>query len=218
VAQYETDEETLEALKGWWKENGKSVIGGLIVGIAAIVGYKQWTSYQENQSQSASSIYQLMLETSTNKKSDEFYASGTELQLDFSGTPYASLASLAMAKKLIEENKYQEAIERLNWLISNSNDDGLKHIAKIRLARLLLSEKKVEQAFELVKDEKSASFKSEYSELRGDVYVAKQEYSLAMEAYKSALATNIKNKEKREFIEMKLHDIVITEQTSTEKS
>ncbi len=215
---YETDEETLEALKTWWKENGKSVIGGLILGVGAIVGFKQWGSYQSEKGQSASSLYQTMIESSHNKKTDEFFAAGSELILDYSSTPYASLASLVMAKKLVDEKKFDDAINKLNWLLSNSSDDGIKHIARIRLARILLNENKIEQALKLVKDERSVSFKSEYNELRGDVYAAKKEFSLAKDAYKSALAVNIRNKEKREFIEMKLHDIVIPEKTNAEKS
>jgi len=218
VNNYETDEETLEALKRWWKENGKSVIGGLVIGVSAIVGFKQWTGFNQEQAESASSLYQSMTENKSDEKSDEFYATGEELVLDYSGTPYAALASLVMAKKLVEQNKYQEAIKKLNWLLSNSSDDGVKHIARIRLARVLISEKQMDKALALVKDQHSASFKLEYNELRGDVFVATGKLSLATEAYKSALATNIKNKQKREFIEMKLHDIVISDKASTNKS
>ncbi len=215
---YETDEETLEALKKWWKENGKSVIGGLVVGVAAIVGFNQWNDYQATQGQSASSLYQVMLDNNTGGKTDEFFANGTELVLEYAKTPYAPLASLVMAKKLIEDKKYDEAIKKLDWVLSNSKDDGIKHVARIRLARLFINENKIAEALKLVKDQQSTSFQSDYSELRGDVYAVKKEFSLAQEAYKSALASNIKNKEKREFIEMKLHDIVVTSQVNTEKS
>ncbi|MFV2060536.1 MAG: YfgM family protein [Gammaproteobacteria bacterium] len=217
MATYETDEETLDALKTWWKENGKSVITGLIVGIAAIVGYKQWGVYQAEQSQSASDLYQTMLD-SANSKTDEYYATGSEILLDYSSTPYASLAALSMAKKLINENKNPDAIKKLNWILSNSSDDGIKHIARIRLARIFLNDKQIDQALELVKNVSNSSFKTEYNELRGDVYVAKKEFTLAKEAYQSALSSNIRSKEKREFIEMKLHDIVMTGNIKTEKS
>ncbi len=215
---YETDEETLDAIKSWWKENGKSVITGLVVGVAAIVGFKQWNIYQSEQSQSSSALYQSMTENGLKDKSNEFYATGSELKLDYSGTPYASLAAFAMSKKRVEENKYDDAISNLNWVLSNSNDDGIKHIARIRLARILLNQKQLDKAFDLVKDASSKSFNLEYNELRGDVYVARKEFSLAKEAYQSALASNIRNKQKREFIEMKLHDIVTSGNTKTEKS
>jgi predicted negative regulator of RcsB-dependent stress response len=200
------------------ERNGKSVITGLIVGVAAIVGYKQWGVYQMDQAESASELYQNMLENNTNTKTDEFYATGSEILLEYSSTPYASLAALIMAKKLVDENKYPDAVKKLNWLLSNSSDAGIKHIARIRLARILLNEKQIDQAFDLVKKTTSDSFKMEYSELRGDIYVAKKEFSLAKEAYQSALASNIRSKEKREFIEMKLHDIVISGNPNTEKS
>jgi len=218
VNNYETDEETLEALKGWWKENGVSVVSGLAIGIVAIVGFKQWGSYQEQQAQSSSSLYQTMVDSSKNEKSDEFYASGADIVLNYSDTPYSSLAALAMTKKLVEEKKYEDAIGKLNWLLSNSSDDGIKHIARIRLARILLNEKKLDEALALVKNEQSVSFKTDYNELRGDVYVATKKFALAKEAYKSALSSNIRSTEKRQFIEMKLHDIPTDEKTNIEKS
>ena len=39
---YSTEEERLEALQRWWKENKSSVFGGLLLGLAAICGWKMW--------------------------------------------------------------------------------------------------------------------------------------------------------------------------------
>ena len=40
--EYQTEEEQIEALKRWWKENGKSIIAGLVLGIGSIGGYRYW--------------------------------------------------------------------------------------------------------------------------------------------------------------------------------
>ena len=31
MSTYETDEEKVEALRKWWKDNGTSVIGGIVI-------------------------------------------------------------------------------------------------------------------------------------------------------------------------------------------
>ena len=36
MAEYETEEEQVEALKAWWKKNGNSVIGGGKIGRAHV--------------------------------------------------------------------------------------------------------------------------------------------------------------------------------------
>jgi predicted negative regulator of RcsB-dependent stress response len=52
-----SEKEQVEALKKWWKENGSSLITGLLLGAAILLGGKAWFSYRETQALSASNIY-----------------------------------------------------------------------------------------------------------------------------------------------------------------
>ena len=55
------EEETIEALKKWWDENGKQLV--LIV-VAVLTGYTSWILWQNNQSataESASDMYEEIL-------------------------------------------------------------------------------------------------------------------------------------------------------------
>ena len=54
---YATDEERVEELKKWWKENGKSVIFGIVLGLSILFGWRWWGDYQLNQSLQASTLY-----------------------------------------------------------------------------------------------------------------------------------------------------------------
>ena len=56
MSTYQTDEEQVEAIKRWWKENGKSVIGGIVLRFAVIGGWQGWQGYQRNQGEAASMI------------------------------------------------------------------------------------------------------------------------------------------------------------------
>ena len=38
MAEYMNDDDQVEALKKWWKENGKSIIGGVVLGRALVRG------------------------------------------------------------------------------------------------------------------------------------------------------------------------------------
>ena len=58
MSTYQTEEEQVEAIKAWWKENGKSVIGGAVLGLALVGGFKGWTEYSRVQAESASSYYE----------------------------------------------------------------------------------------------------------------------------------------------------------------
>ena len=43
---YQSEEQQVEAIKGFWKENGNSIIAGLVVGFAGFIGFNV---YQDNK-------------------------------------------------------------------------------------------------------------------------------------------------------------------------
>jgi predicted negative regulator of RcsB-dependent stress response len=62
VEIYETEEEQLDAVKRWWKENGQSTIIGLVLGVAVILGWNYWQSHKKAQSEQASAIYSQLIQ------------------------------------------------------------------------------------------------------------------------------------------------------------
>ena len=57
---YTTEEEQVEALKKWWRENGKAVIAGFIIGFGAIFGWREWQAHVTEEAQKASRQFQEM--------------------------------------------------------------------------------------------------------------------------------------------------------------
>ena len=49
-----TDEEQVQRLREWVGEYWKPVVGGVIVGLAAVFGWQGWTGHQEGQALAAS--------------------------------------------------------------------------------------------------------------------------------------------------------------------
>ena len=47
------EEQELNQLKEWWKDNGKSIIAAFILGVGGMLGWRYWQSYQ-SQSNHAS--------------------------------------------------------------------------------------------------------------------------------------------------------------------
>ena len=37
-----SEKEQLEQMRAWWADNGRFVIGGVLLGVAALVGWNQW--------------------------------------------------------------------------------------------------------------------------------------------------------------------------------
>ncbi len=42
---YDSEEQQVEAIKDWWKENGKAVIFGAVIGLGGLFG---WRYYQDS--------------------------------------------------------------------------------------------------------------------------------------------------------------------------
>ena len=53
MSDYLSDEERSEQLKKWWDENWKSLVGGVLLAIVAVVGWNQYQSYTFERSESA---------------------------------------------------------------------------------------------------------------------------------------------------------------------
>ena len=205
---HQTEEEQVEAIKKWWKENGTSVVIGVALGLAAIFGVRYWFDYQKTQAQQASALYAAVLENiASDKVKAEALAS--EMAKNYASTPYATLTALNLAKLKVESNELKAAQSYLQWVLDKGSEEGFKHVARIRLARLYLEEGNANQADALIKGVKAEGFGSEYSELRGDIYLAKGEKAQAVENYRLALTGLQANSPRNQFLQMKIDDLAV---------
>ena len=204
--EYRTEEEQIEAIKSWWKENGKSILLGLVLGIGGIGGYRYWQSNTEEQAKIASMQFEEVLSLPAKDK-DKLIAKVKDIESQYAGKSYADLSAFIAAKKLVEDKDYPKAKEQLEWIIANSNQESFIHIARIRLVKVLLQMNKADAALTLIKDIKSPAFDSTYAELRGDVYAALKEFTNAKAEYQLALSKLRPGDRRRSMIEMKSNNL-----------
>ncbi|MBD3609963.1 MAG: tetratricopeptide repeat protein [Gammaproteobacteria bacterium] len=183
------EEEQLEKAKEWWNKNGKLVIGGIIVAIVAALSVQTWLQNQRQYMAMASAEYTQLL---TYMDEDKVKAKGAAdaITTDYADTLYASLAALFSAKLAADENDWAGASTKLQWITDNGSDDGIRHIARIRLAYVLMQQNKLDEALAIISGEESDAFKSEYAEVRGDILLAKGDKAGARESYVQALSAS----------------------------
>jgi predicted negative regulator of RcsB-dependent stress response len=202
VDVYKTEEEQVQAIKQWWKDNSVSLITGIVIGLVILGGYRYWTETKKNQAQQASVIYSEVL------FSNKGIAKKTEiLKSDYSATPYAALAALLLAKDNVNKNEIEKAVLQLKWVVDNNNDDAIQHIAQQRLARLYLSQNNVSDAETLIKGIKASGFSVAYSEIRGDINLIKKLPVQAKENYRLALSSLSQGDQRYTIIKMKLDNL-----------
>lgn len=179
-----SDDEQSERLKAWWKENGTSVITGAVLGLAVIGGVNYWRYYKADQAESASSLYEQVLEGQGDEAALD---AGRQLMDEYSSTPYAGKAALMLAKIAFEEGSIDEARNHLEWALTNAPDPTDRKVARLRLARIAIGRGALDEADELLSGLDSGGYKSEYRELLGDLAMARDDPATARKEYEAAL-------------------------------
>jgi len=202
-----SEDEQVEALKKWWKENGTAVIIGVAIGLGIIVGFWKWREYTSQLQYEASDIYIQFTDALAEKNAETMASRYQTLIKDYSGTSYAVMAAMQMAKQAIEKNDLDKADSELRWALDHAGQDVIAHLARVRLARVLLAKQKVDEALTLIQGLKPSSFDAEYAEIRGDIYRQKGNASEARKAYQTALDSSLYSGKRREFVRMKMSDL-----------
>ena len=186
--EFESEDQQIEAIKKWWKENGASLILGLGIGVAALLGWREYLSYQTNHSAEASDLYQAVQTQVMNNRLDDAHIGKADLiRTEYSDTPYAALTSMAQAKYEYEKGDVESALMHLRWASDNSTEPDVQHVARLRLARILIAQNQLDEAETILLAAYPAGFTVGYEELKGDLYVARGEIAPARVAYDKAI-------------------------------
>lgn len=206
---YETEEQQVEAIKKWWRENGQTVLIGITVGIAFILGWNYWQQYRKDQALQASGLYLQLQKAMAENQKDSVGELAGRIDSQFKGSDYAAFADLMQAKLKVQENDLPAAKQLLEKVMAGSNKE-LANIARIRLVRLMMANKEFEQGLRLVNavdPTTSGSFSGIYDELVGDLYVALDRLDQARTSYQSA----VRNGQDSPLLQMKIDDLTAPE-------
>lgn len=214
-----TDDEKLAELKKWWGENGGSIITGVVLGLAVLFGGKAWFAYQDRKAEAASNIYTTLMVALERGESQVVTAKAGVLVADYTGTPYATLAALALAKMNIEAGELAVARSHLQWVIDNTRSDISRDTARLRLARVMVAMDDLDGAL-VVLDQAvpGTSFDPLYTEVRGDVDVARGDLAAANKTYQTALDMTDANAPGRHLLQLKFDSTVVASATAVEES
>ncbi len=180
------DDET-EKLREWWKRNGTGIIAGVVIGIGGVGGIQGWRMYEDSQAGKASVLYEQMLGAAAAERSEAASSAAQALVSKHSGSGYADLAQLMLARLALETGDSAKAQAALNDLIASTSDPVMRQVARVRLAVIALKDGEPEKIRSLAKAEAGEGFTSHFQELLGDALVASGDLDGARQAYEEAL-------------------------------
>lgn len=198
------EQEQLEAVKSWWARYGTLVMVVLIACLLTVAAFQGWRYYRHHQSLSAATLYEQMAQAerlSEHKKVRDIAAQITD---KYARTPYAAMAALSAARAAFETGDLAAAKAQLQWVIDNAREEEVREVARLRLAGVLLDEKKYDEALTLVKGTNSAAFAALHADMRGDILLAQGKRGEARAAYRQALEKSDVKSPYRPMIQAKL--------------
>lgn len=180
--------EELASAQRWWRKNGGPAVVGLTIGVLLLAGWYGWHWYQARQNTHAADIYsQVQYGIASDNVTGGVINRVDTLTNDYSGTPYAATAAMALAAYYVDQKQFGKAAERLQWASSNGDDAGLRAIATVRLARVQWADNKPAAALKTLDSDHPKAFDALFAEATGDVQRAKGNRQAAHAAYQRAL-------------------------------
>jgi predicted negative regulator of RcsB-dependent stress response len=185
TSHYEEEAE-VEQLRRWWRENWMALAGGLVLGLAGIFGWEAWQNARTAKAESASRVFEDLKRVAPDRKerADELWQ---QLSTAHAGTPYAAQGGLLIAAQAAARQDWADAQAKLEWVRDHADDDGLKKIAQLRLARVLWQQGKPDEGLKLLEIADDDPFAPLYLELRGDIQYGKGDRAAAREAWEKAM-------------------------------
>ncbi|MGQ0620800.1 MAG: YfgM family protein [Panacagrimonas sp.] len=208
MADHIDEEEQLENLKRWWKENWLALATGLGIGVGAIGGWEAYRRWHDGRAETASQMYEEMKKALAESRTDEAGRIVDRLTSEFAGTPYAATASLRSAQAAVEKGDLDAASASLSWVIEHADDDAMTQLARLRKARVLFAQARHDEALATLSGD-ADSFLGLYEELRGDILLAKGDRPAARSAYDRALKAIDETATHRNLLEQKLDDLAV---------
>jgi predicted negative regulator of RcsB-dependent stress response len=206
-----TEQEQIEQLKAWIKQYGLTVLSGILIAFLMLTGWHSWQRYQRNVALQASAIYDEMLAARRENNASSLKKVATQAQqllTHYAKTPYATLAAFELARNAIAQQNFSGAIKQLTWITDHSNSAPMRDIAKIRIARIDITEQKPEEAIAILKKIEDNNFNGLASEVQGDAYLKMNQVEKARQAYLLALQQLPKKEAtERPLLQMKLDNL-----------
>jgi len=204
---YNTEEQQVEAIKRFWKQNGVSIIAGVVIGLAGLYGFRFYQSQQVEAIEGQSSQYAALIEKVAAEGADKsawLIQAQTFIEAN-PGSSYAVLTALLAAKEAVLAKDYVVAEKQLAWVVANTKTPEITAVATLRLARVQTEQANYEAALSTLTATLPKSFTEQQQELKGDVLLKSGDEVKAKAAYQAALAAAEEGK--NPLLQVKLNEL-----------
>ena len=185
---YKVEDQRIEDIKAWWRENGLSIVVSVALGVGAIFGWRAWQASTLEKAQAASQLHAKMVAALRDEDDAGAKDAADGILGQYDNTAYAVFARLTLAKLAVADGDLDAAAARLREALDHDLDESFSHVARLRLIRVLLSQGELDEAERLAAAPDQGEFSVNYKELKGDIKSAQGDLAAARDAYQQSLS------------------------------
>lgn len=203
------DYEQSERVQQWLRQNGVSILVGIVLGLVLIFGWRRWREHQETHRAEAATQFEQVQQAYAAGRNSDGDKLVDALVKDYADTAYAPFASGLRAAQQVKDGKLADAATSLTWARDHAKgeDGALKNLFALRLARVQLAEGKADDAVSTLQAVPSTTYAAVVAELRGDALVKLGRDDEARKAYQAALAAMDADAPQKASVQVKLDNL-----------
>ncbi|MBU6259762.1 MAG: tetratricopeptide repeat protein [Burkholderiales bacterium] len=198
------EQEQLDALKAFWKQQGNLITWVLILVLGAFAAWNGWQYWQRKQATQAGAIFEALDRAAGGGELDKAEHIFGDLKDRYPGTAWAEQGGLLTAKLESAQGRADAAQATLSWVAEHATEDEYRTIARLRLAAMQADAKHYDAALATLDAAKPLTFGALIADRRGDILLAQGKKEAARAAYQEAWKGMDAKVEYRRLIDAKL--------------
>nr|WP_241018776.1 YfgM family protein [Pantoea ananatis] len=191
-------------MRRFFANNGKALVVGVVIGIAALGGWRYWSSHEQDSAKTVSAEYQKLTSAMQAGKPETLEAVNT-FASENSNT-YGALAALDLAKQYVDSNQLDKAATLLQNGLKDTKDANLQAVINLRLARIQLQQNQADAALKTLDGVKGDGWTAIVADIRGEALLSKGDKQGARDAWSKGVESDA-SPALKQMMQMKMNNL-----------
>lgn len=201
---YSNENEQTDALRNFFANNGKALAIGVVIGIAALGGWRYWSSHQDDTAKTVSAQYQ-QLTSAMQAGKPETLEAVNRFASENSNT-YGALAAMDLAKQYVDAGQLDKAATLLQNGLKDTKDANLQAVINLRLARIQLQQNQADAALKTLDGVKGDGWTAIVADIRGEALLTKGDKQGARDAWNKGVESDA-SPALKQMMQMKMNNL-----------
>nr|WP_194710271.1 MULTISPECIES: YfgM family protein [Pantoea] len=191
-------------MRNFFANNGKALAIGVVIGIAALGGWRYWSSHQDDTAKTVSAQYQQLTSAMQAGKPETLEA--VDRFASENSNTYGALAAMDLAKQYVDAGQLDKAATLLQNGLKDTKDANLQAVINLRLARIQLQQNQADAALKTLDGVKGDGWTAIVADIRGEALLTKGDKQGARDAWSKGVESDA-SPALKQMMQMKMNNL-----------